>query len=90
MECAVNSKVHKWLLNQPWIGQFIDNLRNEGAEPEDMLLSLLGRDGKGTIGNAFCWEDTPEGHDFWSEKDSQLIDLWEENKWSKSTVHIKI
>lgn len=90
MEYEVNSKVHEWLLSQPWIGQFINNLRNEGSEPQDILSVLLGDDGKWTIDNAFCWEDTPEGEDFWSEKHSQLIDLWEENEWSKSSVHIKI
>ena len=90
MECAVNSKVHEWLFSQPWIGQFIANLRNEGSEPEDMLLILLGGEGDYTIDNTFCWEDTPEGDDFWSEKHSQLMDLWEENEWSKSSVYIKI
>lgn len=90
MEYEVNSKVHEWLLSQPWIGQFIDNLRNEGAEPQDMLLILLGDKGKGTIDNAFYWEDTPEGRNFWSEKDSEFIDLWEENEWGKHSVHIKI
>lgn len=90
MECAVNSKVHKWLFSQPWIGQFIDNLRNEGADLQDVLLTLLGREGKKTIDNAFSWEDTPEGYDFWMEKDSEFMDLWEENEWSKSSVLIKI
>lgn len=90
MECRVNSKVHEWLFSQPWIGQFIDNLRNEDSEPEDMLLILLGGNGVGTINSAFYWVDTPEGEDFWSEKNLQLIDLWEENEWSKSSVYIKI
>ena len=90
MECKVNSRVHKWLFSQPWIGQFIDNLRNDGVDPQNMLFILLGEDGYGTIADAFCWEDTPEGYDFWSEKSSQLMALWEENEWSKSTVHIKI
>lgn len=90
MKYAVNPKIHKWLLSQPWIGQFIDNLINEGHRPKDMLSILLGKDGCNTIDFAFCWEDTPEGGVFWSEKHSQLMDLWEENEWSKSTVHIKI
>lgn len=90
MECKVNSKVHEWLLSQPWIGQFIDNLRNEGSEPQDILFILLGEKGEGTIDYAFYWEDTPEGHDFWSEKDSQLADLWVKNEWNKSSVYIKI
>lgn len=90
MECAVNSKVHEWLLSQPWIGQFIDNLRNEGAKPQDILSFLLGREGENTIGNAFYWNDTPEGHDFWDEKDLQLTELWEEDEWSKNSVYIKI
>lgn len=90
MKCTVNSKVHKWLFSQPWIGQFIDNLRNEGLDPQKMLSILLGEHGIQTINKAFCWKDTPEGHNFWSEKDSQLIDLWEENEWSKHSVHIKI
>lgn len=90
MECEVNPEVSKWLLSQPWTGKFIDNLIKENMEPEDTLLVLLGGDGDYTIDNAFCWEDTPEGDDFWSEKHSQLRDLWEENGWSKSTVSIKI
>lgn len=90
MEYEVNFKVHEWLLSQPWIGQFIDNLRNEGSDPQDMLSILLGRDGHRTIDHAFCWEDTPEGYNFWSEKDSQLTDLWVKNEWSKSSVYIKI
>lgn len=90
MECEVNSKVNKWLLSQPWIGQFIDNLRNEDCDPEEMLFFLLGGEGKWTIDNAFCWEDSPEGEKFWSDKDSELADLWEENEWDKSTVYIEI
>lgn len=90
MECKVNSKVNEWLFSQPWIGQFIDNLKNKGSEPEKILSILLGEKGIRTVDAAFTWEDTPEGWDFWDEKDTELIDLWEENEWSKSTVSIKI
>lgn len=90
MKCKVNSKVNKWLLSQPWIGQFIDNLRNEGLEPEEMLLTLLGEDGPFTISDAFPWRDSPEGEEFWSNKDLELEELWKENEWGKSTVYIEI
>lgn len=90
MKCAVNSKVNKWLLSQPWIGQFIDNLRNEGSEPQDILFILLGEKGEGTIDYAFYWEDSPEGGKFWNDKDLELVELWEENEWDKSTVYIEI
>lgn len=90
MECKVNSKVNKWLLSQPWIEQFIDNLRNENWDPEKMLSFLLGREGKWTINNAFCWEDSPEGEEFWGNKHSELVELWKENEWGKSTVYIEI
>lgn len=90
MECEVNSKVNKWLLSQPWIEQFINNLRYEGCDPEDILSFLLGGEGKGTIDNAFYWKDSPEGEEFWSDKDSELAELWEENEWGKSTVYIEI
>lgn len=89
MKYEVNPEISKWLLNQPWTGKFIDNLIKEN-EPEDTLLVLLGGDGPGTIDFAFRWEDTPEGWDFWGEKNSQLIDLWRTNKWGESTVFIEI
>lgn len=89
MKCKVNSKVNKWLLSQPWIGQFIDNLREE-CDPENMLSFLLGGEGKETIDTAFYWKDSPEGEEFWSDKDSELVGLWEENEWGKSTVYIEI
>ena len=89
MKCEVNPKVNKWLLSQPWIGQFIDNLKN-CWEPDDMLLFLLGGEGKETINIAFLWEGSPEGKDFWSNKHLELVKLWEENKWNKSTVCIEI
>lgn len=90
MKCAVNSKVNKWLFSQPWIGQFTDNLRNGNLDPEDKLSLLLGGKGKGTIDYAFCWEDSPEGTKFWSDKDSEFVELWKENEWGKSTVYIEI
>lgn len=90
MKCAVNSKVNRWLLSQPWIGQFIDNLRNENWEPKDVLLFLLGEEGPTTIDNAFFWGDSPEGENFWGDKHSELMNLWEENEWGKSTVLIEI
>lgn len=90
MKYAVNPKIHKWLLSQPWIGQFIDNLINEGYEPKDMLSILLGKDGCNTIDFAFCWENTPEGGNFWSNIDLELRYLWENNEWGESYVYIEI
>lgn len=90
MKCKVNPKVNKWLLSQPWIGQFIDNLRNEEQEPEDILSYLLGGEDLVTIKNAFYWENSPEGYEFWNNKDSEFEKLWKENKWDESTVYIEI
>lgn len=90
MKCKVNSKVNKWLFSQPWIGQFTDNLRNGNLDPEDKLFLFLGGEGKWTIDNAFCWKDSPEGEGFWGNKHVELVELWEENEWDKSTVYIEI
>lgn len=55
-----------------------------------MLSFLLGGEGRGTIYYAFCWEDSPEGRDFWGNKHLELVKLWGENEWNKSTVCIEI
>lgn len=67
-----NEETARWLSIQPWYGQFLSNVRNDGCgiAKEDDLLG--GNFGRWTIRCAFVWKDTPEGFDFWEKQSTEL------------------
>lgn len=67
--CRVSDIAAAWLKEQPWYGQFLDNMLNRGGLCTD---ADDGRYGKDTIRRAFVWKDTPEGFDFWERRSLEL------------------
>ena len=90
MEIEVNPKASKWILKQPWLPQFINNCIAEKNSPEKILSYLLGEESSGTVCDAFSWEDTPEGRDFWSKIDNEMFEVSEKENWDDFDTTIEI
>lgn len=90
MEIEVNPKASKWILKQPWLPQFINNCIAEKNSPKKILSYLLGEESSGTVGDAFFWEDTPEGRDFWGKIDDEMFEVGEKENWDDFDTTIEI
>ncbi|MGP1610261.1 MAG: hypothetical protein ACTTGW_01345 [Candidatus Cryptobacteroides sp.] len=67
-------QIEEWLSGQEWYQMFCDN-RDEQAEYGryfEGLTSEAERRAK-VISNAFDWHHTPEGFEFWSEKNREYL-----------------
>lgn len=56
--------------------QFIknhNNYRNDSIKSVSELRSISGA----TIDASFCWADTPEDHNFWSQLNAEWFSIWE-------------
>lgn len=89
MKVDVNPKASEWILKQPWLFQFVDNCIADSDSPEEILFFLLGQFSNGTSA-AFSWGNTPEGGDFWSEIDDEILRVSENENWDDSDTTIEI
>lgn len=90
MEIDVNPKASEWILRQPWLSQFIDNCIAYGDSPQEILFFLLGQDTNHTINDAFLWVDTPEGGDFWSKIDREILEVSKDENWDDFNTCIEV
>lgn len=90
MEIDVNPKASEWILKQPWLSQFVDNCVVYGLSPQEILFYLLGQSTNYTINDAFRWSKTPEGRDFWSKIDNEILEVSEEENWDDFDTIIEI
>lgn len=90
MEVDVNPKASEWILKQPWLSQFVDNCIADGNSPVEILFFLLGQASYYTIVDAFNWGDTPEGRDFWSEIQDEILRVSEDENWDDFNTTIEI
>lgn len=90
MEIAVNPKVSKWILKQPWLPQFINNCVAAKDPPKLILSYLLGAESPNTVNNAFWWANTPEGKDFWSKINNEILEVGEKENWDDFDTTIEI
>lgn len=90
MEIIVNPKASEWILKQPWLPQFINNCVAADNSPEQILRYLLGEESDNTVNDGFHWMSTPEGGQFWSDIDDEIIDACEKEHWEdfKTTIEI--
>lgn len=68
-------KLAKWLQRQEWFEAWRNNLFHCYCEPEDydIIHSFMnGREGVYTIEQAFRWETSPEGKEFWAKANVEL------------------
>lgn len=63
-----HNEIAQWLKEQPWFGQFEQNIISDGHCPD----AMTGCHGETTIANAFIWKSTPEGFDFWYKRTLEL------------------
>lgn len=90
MELIVNPKVSEWILKQPWLPQFINNCVAADNSPKQILCYLLGTESDNTVNDGFHWMNTPEGGQFWSDIDDEIIDVSAEEHWENFDTIIKI
>lgn len=90
MNVDVNPKTSEWMLKQPWLSQFVNNCIAGGSSPKRILLFLLGQHIDYTISEAFCWGNTPEGDDFWSKIDDEIIEVSAKENWDDFYTSIEV
>lgn len=90
MEVIVNPKASEWILKQPWLSQFIKNCIAAHNPPDQILSYLLGTESDNTVNDGFCWMSTPEGGQFWSDIDDEIVDACEEEHWEDFETTIEI
>lgn len=90
MEIDINPKASEWILKQPWLPQFINNCIAANNSPEQIFSYLLGAESAGTVNDAFHWMSTPEGGQFWSDIDDEMIDACGEENWDDFDTTIEI
>lgn len=90
MKIIVNPKASEWILKQPWLPQFINNCVAANNSPEQILRYLLGEESDNTVNDGFRWISTPEGRQFWSDIDDEIIDACEKEHWEDFETTIEI
>ena len=90
MEVIVNPKASEWILKQPWLSQFIKNCIAAYNPPDQILSYLLGTESDNTVNDGFHWMSTPEGGQFWSDIDDELVDGSAEEHWEDFETTIEI
>lgn len=90
MEININPKASEWILKQPWLSQFIKNCVAANNSPDMILAYLLGTETDNTVSDAFHWMSTPEGREFWSHIDDEIIDASAEEHWEDFDTTIEI
>ena len=90
MEIIVNPKASEWMLKQPWLSQFVDNCIAACDSPDEILSYLLGEEPDNTVNDGFHWMSTPEGGQFWSDIDDEIIDACEKEHWEDFETTIEI
>ena len=90
MELIVNPKASEWILKQPWLSQFINNCVAADNPPDQILRYLLGTESYSTVNDGFHWMSTPEGGQFWSDIDDEMIDVGAEEHWEDFDTIIEI
>lgn len=71
-------QIKKWLRSQRWYPQFVKNMKELRVTGLDYSI-LNGKWGQQTISAGFVWDMSPEGQDFWNDKDTQFL-LWYHRK----------
>lgn len=75
---VANKVIFKYLKSDPSWPLFVKNVKERHSEdPKIALKFLLGACGESTYDRALYWRITPEGHDYWEEKQNKLY------RWSK-------
>lgn len=90
MEVIVNPKASEWMLKQPWLSQFVDNCIAAYNSPDQILRYLLGTESDNTVNDGFHWMSTPEGGQFWSDIDDEIVDACEKEHWEDFDTTIEI
>lgn len=90
MEITVNPRASEWILKQPWLSQFVDNCIAWDTPPDMILTYLLGEESSNTVNDAFYWEGTPEGRDFWEDIDDEMAKVSDEENWDYYDTTIEI
>lgn len=90
MEIIVNPKASEWILKQPWLPQFINNCVATYNPPDQILRYLLGTESDNTVNDSFHWMNTPEGVQFWSDIDDEMMDAGAEEHWEDFETTIEI
>ena len=62
-------QIRAWLKSREWWPQFVKNTVAFDYRTAEVLSGDRGED---TILDAFCWLDTPEGDDFWGDKNREF------------------
>ena len=90
MKLCVNPKASEWILKQPWLSQFVDNCIAAENSPATILSYFLGTESDNTVNDGFHWMSTPEGGQFWSDIDDEMIDVSEKEHWEDFETTIEI
>ena len=65
--------IKKWLKEKKWYQKYADNLKIEYPDINERRKFLSGDKNTSTISAAFCYRDTPEGVDFWSQIEEMFL-----------------
>ena len=73
MAIKTEKQVSEWLYQQRWLRAFIKNIRNmtstSKTEAERILAGVYTVN---TIAAGFDWGRSPQGFEYWKEKDKEL------------------
>lgn len=73
MEMKTEKQVSEWLYQQRWLRAFVKNIRNVTSTSKAEAKRILdGVYTVNTIAAGFNWGRSPQGLEYWKEKDKEL------------------
>ena len=73
MANKTEKQVSEWLYQQRWIRSFVRNIRNMTSTSKMEAKRILeGQYKVNTIAAGFDWSASPQGHEYWKERDNEL------------------
>lgn len=67
------TEIKKWLKTRDWYEKYVNNLKVEYQDIYQRQKFLSGENDTSTISAAFCYRDTPEGIEYWSQIEEQFL-----------------
>ena len=73
MAIKTEKEVSEWLYQQRWIRSFVRNIRNMTSTSKTEAKRILdGQYKVNTIAAGFDWSASPQGYEYWKERDNEL------------------
>ena len=73
MAIKTEKEVSEWLHQQRWLRAFVRNIRNTTSTSKTEAKRILdGQYEVNTIAAGFDWSTSPQGFEYWKERDNEL------------------